>query len=133
MDQLRRIMAGINKQLKPTTASFKVAVIAIVMVVIMGLLFIIEHAGKPDMQELLPGTAAPDQLAAKSHLDAMGIKNELQGGKLFVASGDVVRAKALLAESGGLPSDKSLMFETLLARQSWTNSKQQNEQNYLVA
>jgi flagellar biosynthesis/type III secretory pathway M-ring protein FliF/YscJ len=133
MDQLRRIMASINKQLKPTSASFKVAVAAIVLVVLLALYIVAQSAGRAEMQELLPGVAAPDQVAAKNHLDNLGIKNELRGGKLYVASGDAIRAKAVLAESGALPNDKTLMFENLLAKQSWTNSKQQNEQNYLVA
>jgi flagellar biosynthesis/type III secretory pathway M-ring protein FliF/YscJ len=133
MDQLRRIMASINKQLRPMSASAKVAIGATVLFALAILFIVVEHAGTSDTRELFPGMAAQDQLSMKDRLDALGIKNQLKGGKLYVPVDEVAHAKAALAESGGLPNDKALMFETLLAKQSWTNSKQQNEQNYLVA
>src|SRR5689334_22096958 len=132
MDQLRRIMASINKQLRPMSAAAKVAIGAIVIVFLLALFIVADRAGKSDMVELLPGMPAADQTAAKTQLDIQDIKSELRSGKLMVPKDQYQRAQALLAESGRLSGDKSLMFETLLAKQSWTNSKQQNEQNYLV-
>jgi flagellar biosynthesis/type III secretory pathway M-ring protein FliF/YscJ len=133
MDQLRRIMAGINKQLRPTSAAAKVAIISMVLLFVAVLFFVAQQASKPDMQELFPGMSASDQLTAKNHLDALGIKNELKGGKLMVPPADALHAKAAIAESGQLPGDKTLIFNTLIASQSWTNSKQQNDQNFLIA
>jgi flagellar biosynthesis/type III secretory pathway M-ring protein FliF/YscJ len=133
MDQLRRIMASINKQLKPTSASFKVAVGATLLCLVLVLLFIARLTSSPDWREPFPGVSAADQQAMKNKLDDLNIKNRFEGGKLMVPSEEVGRAKGLLAESGAVPNDKALMFETLLSKQNWTNSKQQNEQNYLVA
>jgi flagellar biosynthesis/type III secretory pathway M-ring protein FliF/YscJ len=133
MDQLRRIMASINKQMRPMSVSAKVAVLALAMVLVLLVVIVVQNAGRADMRELYPGMSAADQISIKDRLDALGIKNRFTNGKVYVAPDDAAHAKAALAQAGALPNDKALMFETLLAKQSWTNSKQQNEQNYIIA
>ncbi len=133
MDQLRRIMASINKQLRPTSAAAKMAIGAFALLFLALMFIVAERSSTPDMQELFPGMAANDQITAKNHLDSLGIKNELKGGKLMVPSADALHARAAIAESGQLPGDKTLIFDTLIASQSWTNSTQQNDQNFLIA
>lgn len=133
MDQLRRVMASINKQLRPMSASAKLAVGALALVLLLLVVIVVQNSGRSDMRELYPGMPAADQPSIKARLDDLGINNRFTNGKVYVAPDDVARAKAALAQSGALPSDKTTMFETLLAKQSWTNSKQQNDQNYIIA
>jgi flagellar biosynthesis/type III secretory pathway M-ring protein FliF/YscJ len=131
MDQLRRIMASINKQLKELTVSGKVALLSVGIVLLLSLALVALLTNKPNAVELFPGMAAADQAKAKAYLDGVGVKTTMQdGGKLMVPADQAAHAKAMLAESGTLPSDKSQMFETLLSKASWTNSRQQNEELY---
>src|SRR5262249_39670391 len=133
MDPLRRIMASINKQLRPMSVSAKIAVAAVALLLLAIIFNVVMWSGRGEMSELYPGMSAPEQITIKDRLDALGSKNRMTNGKVYVPDEDVAHAKAALAQSGALPNDKALMFETLLAKQSWTNSKQQNEQNYIIA
>src|SRR5262245_27092620 len=112
MDQLRRIMASINKQLRPMSVSAKVAVFALALVLVLLVVLVIQNTGKPDMRELYPGMPAAEQVSIKDRLDALGIKNRLTNGKVYIAPDDAAHAKAALAQAGALPNDKAMMFES---------------------
>ncbi len=133
MDRLRQILANISKQLGTLTVVHKLLVGAVVVVIVMSLLLVGLLTGKADSIELLPGAAAPDQQRAASHLATVDIKHTLRDGVVFVRAADAPRARAMLQEAGALPGDKALLFANILEKQSWTNSRQVNEQTYRIA
>lgn len=133
MDFLRRTLATIRTQLGPLTATQKLLVASVAVVLLMTLFIVAQYTGRSTTADVLPGAAAADVTKAKTHLDGLGIKNEVKNGKLMVGTSDLLRAQASLAEARQLPGDKALFFESLVAKQSWTASRQQNEQAFTVA
>lgn len=133
MERLRRSLALISEQLGKLSTERKLLVGAVTVILVMVLYLVARSAGTPKRTELLPGVAVAEQQRAAAALDSMGIPNLFEGGKVLVLPSDGPRARAALAEAGQLPSDKSLLFENLIASQKWTNSRQLNEQNYLIA
>lgn len=133
MEQLRRTLAAISAQLSRLSTERKLLVGAVVVILVMVLYLVARTSGTPVLTELLPGVAPADQQRAAAALDGMGISYQLKGGKIYLQSAEASHARATLAESGQLPSDKTLLFENLIASQKWTNSRQLNEQNYLIA
>lgn len=133
MDSLRKALASIQSQLGKLNSTQKLLIASIVVVLGMALFIMSQYAGKQVLAEVLPGAAAADIQRAKTHLDTVGIAYKPVDGKLMVAVEDAGRAKAALAESQNLPGDKALFFESLVAKQSWTASRQQNDQAFTVA
>lgn len=134
MDQLRQVLETIRKHLGGLGASQKLLLGSLAVILVMTLGFIALYAGTPRMVELLPGIAPESQRSAANFLAAANIKHEIGAdGKLKVPAEREVQARAMLAENGKLPGDKSIMFDTLIEKQSWINSRQQNEQLYIIA
>ncbi|MFZ4429102.1 MAG: flagellar M-ring protein FliF C-terminal domain-containing protein [Phycisphaerales bacterium] len=133
MDFLRRTLATIQKQLGPLSATHKLLVGTVLIVLLMTLFIVSQYAGKQSVEEVLPG-ATPAQLdAAAAQLEAAGITTKREGNKLMVESGMRGRAISALGERGMLPNDKAIMFENILSKSNWMNSRQQNEQTYINA
>ncbi|MBS0196842.1 MAG: hypothetical protein JSR77_08795 [Planctomycetes bacterium] len=130
MEFLRRTFAPIGKHLGNLTPTHKLLVGSVVVVLGMTLLLVSQYTGKPSMVELLPGAPASEQDSAAAALGELGIPYENVGGKVMVHAADKSRAVSRLGESGKLPSDKAILFENILNKPSWTNSRQQNEQLY---
>lgn len=133
MDRLRQILAGITKNLGSLSATHKLLIGAMVVVVAMTLVIISLLTGRQAMQAVMPGVALAEQQKAQTFLEGAGIKTKVVNGDVAVSADEVFRARTLLAESSQLPSDKTLLFETLLERQSVFNSRQQNDQQYRIA
>jgi flagellar biosynthesis/type III secretory pathway M-ring protein FliF/YscJ len=133
MDSIRRILANVAEQLKKLTPSHKLAMASVALLLVTVMLVVAQWTGKPDLVDLLP-TANPQEIEqAKGVLVGAGFKVTPRDGKLMVASADQVAARATLAQTGQMPRDKQLLFETLIEKNSWTNSRQQNEMNFLNA
>jgi len=133
MDQIRRMMAMIRTQLGQLNVTHKLLIGSIIVVLAMTLFLVAQYSGAPQKDELLPGAGTADQQRAASYLNGVNIKYEFQNGKLLVAVEDIPRVRSMLAEAGQLPNDKAILFENILQQQSWTNSRQQNEQLYNIA
>ncbi len=134
MDVLRQMLETVRTYLGRLNATHKLLIGSLVVIAMMTLAFVALYAGRARMIELLPGVGAPDQARAAAFLTAASVPNQLRAdGKLMVSTEREAQARALLAENGKLPGDKSIMFDTLLTRQSWLNSRQQNEQLFLIA
>jgi len=130
MELLRRIWAPVARQMGALTPTHKLLVACVVLLLGMTLVLVAQYSGKPSMVELLPGSPASDQDTASAALTEMGIPHENKSGRIYVSPGDKSRAIARLAESGRLPGDKAILFENILNKPSWVNSRQQNEQIY---
>jgi len=133
MDFLRRILANVAEQLKKLTPSHKLAMASVALLLVTVMLVVAQWTGKADLVEVLP-TASPAEVEkAKAYLATAGFKLVPKDGKLMIASADAFNARAALAQSGQMPRDKQLLFESLIEKNSWTNSRQQNEMNFLNA
>jgi flagellar biosynthesis/type III secretory pathway M-ring protein FliF/YscJ len=133
MDALRRILANISEQVKKLSASHKLAMASTALLLLTLLFVVAQWSGKPDMVEVLPGATAAEQTAAQTTLSSVGFKVLPQNGRMMIAAVDAPRARAVLAEAGRMPSDKTLLFRNLIESSKWTNSQQENERNYLNA
>ncbi|MDX2130555.1 MAG: flagellar M-ring protein FliF C-terminal domain-containing protein [Planctomycetota bacterium] len=134
MDALRRTLATIQKQLGALSGAHKVIVACSVVIVLLTLGLVLVLTSSPSRVDLLPGATPEDQERAKGHLDALGIESRWNAsGRLEVSAKDAARASSSLARANLLPNDKALYFESLLASQSWMNSRQVNEQNFRIA
>jgi len=130
MEVIRRTFSGIRRNLGGLTATHKLLIGSIVIVLLMTLFVVSQYSGRTAVEELLPNAAATDVDAAEAHLATIGINTERRANKLMVGTADKRRAIASLAQARVLPNDKALLFETILKNPSWTNSRQQNEQLY---
>ncbi len=128
MEQIRHIMTTIKQWLGKLAPAHLLTLSLAVLFVIAVLLLLPAYFGKPDMVELYPGTTAADHQQFSTSLSSNNIKHESRDGGLYVSSQDLMRARSLISESGLLPNDKEILFQNILQQQSWTNSRQQNEQ-----
>lgn len=133
MDQIRRMMAMIQKYLGQLQTSQKLLMGSMGVIVLMVMLLVWIWSSQRRMVELLPGVAVENQQTSSAFLTSAGIPNEMRNGKLMVPAEKEGNARAMLAENGKLPSDKTIMFNNLIDRQSWINSRQQNEQLATIA
>lgn len=130
MDQLRRMMATIQVGLGGMKATHKLLIGSVIVIMVLAMVVVQLMTAKTNMVELLPGAPVSDQQRAAGELGKIGLVSKFEGGKLVVRSEDEYRARAVLSENNVLPNDKALIFENILLKQNWTNSRQQNEQLY---
>lgn len=123
MEQLRRTLAKIQQQLGRLTASQRLLIGSLVVIMLMSLWLVSQYAGRQKMVELLPGATAEDVKRAEAYLTKADIKHKMIGGVLKVPTESYSRAFAMLAESGQLPADKTILFSNLGENISWTDSK----------
>lgn len=128
MEQLRQSLATIKQWLSKLSGIHMLTLTLVALLVISFLMLASVFFGKPDMVELYPGTTAADQQQFATNLSTNNIKYETRNGNIYVSSQELMRARSLISESGLLPNDKEILFENILRQQSWTNSRQQNEQ-----
>lgn len=134
MDQLRRILDSIAKQIGALSATQKLLIGSLVVILGMTLFLVSQYAGKQTRVAPVPTLQTAEFERATQKLRLVGIQSFTEGGSLLVNSEDEFAARAALLEDGFVsPNDKALLFENILQRQSWTNSRQQNEKLYQVA
>ncbi len=133
-ERLRGALATIREQLGQMTATQKLLIGSLAVILVMTLFVVGQYAGRPAMVELLPGATADEMMRAETTLSSVGISSESRQGRLMVAAGDQHRAMAQLAERRALPADgEQILYANLSERQSWQNSRRQNEQLFLIA
>ncbi len=134
MDQLRQMLATVRMYLGKLGPAHKLLMASLVVIMVMTLAFVSLYSSKPSMVAILKGYPAEDQQRAAAFLLTAGVKSEIRSdGVLWVAAEQEGAARAALAENGKLPGDKTLLFTNLFEKQSWINSRQQNEQMFLIA
>jgi len=130
MEMVQRIFSPLKRQFGLLTVTHKLFMGSIFVILAMTLFIVSQYAGKATMQELLPGATPAELDAADAYLGEIGIPTERKNNKLLVPLAQKQQALIRLAESNRLPNDKAILFENILLKPSWTNSRQQNEQLY---
>ena len=132
--KLRQILDGIRKQLGQLTATQRLLIGSVGVIMVMTLFVVSQYAGRSDMAELKIGGSPDEQDRARLSLVNAGIDAESgPGGTLLVPVNSQRAAIAHLAQSGELPADSSVLFDNLLEKQSWNISKAQSEQLAQIA
>lgn len=134
MGQFREMLATIQKHLGGLSASSKLLIASLVVIMLMSLGYVAIYSSKSKFVELLPGMPAAEQAKAAAYLRNVNMQVEVgTDGKVMVPADSQAQARAALGESGKLSGDKSAMFELILDKQHWINSREQNERLFLVA
>jgi flagellar biosynthesis/type III secretory pathway M-ring protein FliF/YscJ len=130
MDQLRRVLATIQKNLGKLTVSHKLLIGSLAVILLMTLFLVSQYAGSAKMVELLPGASAEAQQKALAYLENNGLPHTSDGGKIMVPAEKQLSIVAALAEAGRLPEDSATTFKNVVERQNWMNPKSLNDQIY---
>lgn len=133
MDQLRRVLATIQKYLGQLGATQRLLIASVAVIALMAFFIVSQYAGKTSMVELFASGGAADQQRVIQFLQASNIEVRTENGKIMVPREAQRLAVAQLAESKMLPTDTSIMFQNILDKQSWQMSRQQNDQLYTIA
>ena len=133
MERLRQAMATIRKYLGGLTPTQRVLIGSIGVIAAMAMFLVAQYAGRPALVELLPGVAPADQQRAATILRASNFAVKDQDGRLMVDPATQGRALAVLQEENSLPDDTTVLFRNIIDKQSWQNSRTQNEQIYQIA
>lgn len=130
MDALRKVLEHIRKYLGRLGATQKLLIGSIAVILLMTLFIVTQYAGRSKLVDLM---AADGQAETVAFLRASGIPAREQNGRVMVPPDSKTRALSSMAEAGKLPDDAAVLFNSLIDRQKWTNSREQNEQLYIVA
>ena len=134
MDQLRQVLANIQRTLSGLTATQKLLIGSLVVVMVMALFMVALFTGRPQMVELLPNASPGDQQRAATLLDSRGFPYRVgPGGMVLVPMDQRVVALGQLGEEGYLPADTSILFNNLTDRTPWTMSREQARQQEVYA
>ncbi|MBX3363562.1 MAG: hypothetical protein KF866_02245 [Phycisphaeraceae bacterium] len=130
MDQIRKILTGIRTHLGKLTATQQLLIAALVVITMLTLVLVGNFSGRKSYVDLMTADGNDDlvRFLRTSHIDA-----QVRNGRVVVPPDSKRIALASMAESGRLPDDTALLFNSLFERQKWTNSREQNEQLYTVA
>lgn len=130
MDRLRSTLRTIRTQLGSMTATHQLLLGSLAVIALMGLFLVSQYAGAPALVELMPEDPGARRVEV---LQASGVPARVEGGRVMVPESYRTQALAILGESGRLPEDTATLFENLDQKQDWKNSRQQNEQQYVLA
>lgn len=130
MEQLRRILERVRTHLGKLTPSQRLLLASLGVISLMALFLISQYASKRSMVDLMNGD---DQMETVRFLQTQGIEAEQRDGRIWVPDGSRRVALAAMAEGGRLPEDSAVLFDSLIDKQKWTNSREQNLQLYTIA
>lgn len=130
MESLRTAMANIGEQLAKLSPSQRMLIGSLCVIAVMALFLVGQYAGKGEMVELMPAEGNGQVLAT---LRGNGIQAEERDGQVYVPPSSRRAAMAQLGEAGMLPNDTTILFGNLIDKQSWQNSRQQNQQIFNIA
>ncbi|MCC6676963.1 MAG: hypothetical protein IT436_07455 [Phycisphaerales bacterium] len=133
MDQLRRVLATIQKYLGQLGLTQRLLIGSVAVIALMAFFIVTQYAGRTTMVELFASGGTGDQQRVIQFLEAANIEVRSDNGKIMVPREAQRTAIAQLAESRMLPTDTSIMFQNILDKQSWQMSRQQNDQLYTIA
>ncbi|MFK7758785.1 MAG: flagellar M-ring protein FliF C-terminal domain-containing protein [Phycisphaerales bacterium] len=112
------------------TASQKLLLASLAVIAAMTMFLVSQYASKPALVDLIGETG---DAMTMSSLRSAGIEAQLVDGKIQVPPGQRSSAVAVLAQSGQLPGDTTLMFQNLIQSQDWKASKEQHRQQFTIA
>ena len=136
MDQLQRIMLTIRAGLGRLGPTERMLIGSMCVILVMGLFLVSQYAGRRKLAPLFPGVALtePQREEYMAVLTSFGAPVKAgTGGEILVPAEQATALRGRLAETGRTPADTSLMFDTLIDRQSWTASREETHRNYVIA
>jgi flagellar biosynthesis/type III secretory pathway M-ring protein FliF/YscJ len=133
MDVMRRMLGTIKEQLARLGPTERLFIASVVVILVMGLFLVSQFAARPSLVPLLPGVAVADQQRAQAFLSSSGFQCTMVNNQAMVPMDQKGNALALLTANKQMPSDTSGFFQSLIAAQSWSNSRQMNEAIYNAA
>ncbi|MFG0257327.1 MAG: hypothetical protein ACF8GE_05435 [Phycisphaerales bacterium JB043] len=126
LEQIREQLTGLQLAHKMLLASF-------VVIMLMTMFVVTQYAGSRQFVELAPGLTPEQQTQAVQYLQASNVEYKQVGGELRVPLDRRYAILGQMQQSGALPDDTTLLFDTLLEKQSWTQTSDQHRQTYLIA
>ena len=130
MDKLRQTVTQILEQLKNLTQTQKLLIASLSVIVLMSMFLVVQYTSRPGMVELM---SDDPQSQILSTLKAAGFEVEVKDGKVLVPPSERTAAIAQLSQNGALPSDSTILFNTLMGKQDWRNSASKDRQQYIFA
>ena len=128
MGQLRQVLSMIQAQMTRLSASQKLLMASLAVIMLMTLFLVTQYSGRNQMVELMPGAGADQQQRAIEALQLTGVSYRTDRGKLLVRADQKHLALAQLSQGGALPADSSLLFSNIVEKQSWAMSADQRRQ-----
>jgi flagellar biosynthesis/type III secretory pathway M-ring protein FliF/YscJ len=136
MDQLQRILMTIRSGLGRLGPTEQMLIGSMCVILVMGLFLVSQYAGSAKLAPLFPGVTLtePQREEYTAVLTSFGapVKSG-PSGEILVPAEQATALRGRLAESGRTPADTSIMFDTLIEKQSWTASREENHRNYIIA
>lgn len=130
MDFVNQYWAYIRANLEGLSASTKLLIGSLLVILLLVGFLGMLYAGKAEMQPLSGfAEGRTEQIVAK--LNSAGIETKLDGGQVFVGNSDFERAIAMLAQGQLLSGDAYQAFEDMVASPWMSNA--QNDSAYLKA
>jgi flagellar M-ring protein FliF len=126
LEQIREQLGGLQLVHRMLLASF-------VVIMLMTMFVVTQYAGSRQFVELAPGLTTDQQTQAVQHLQASNVEYKQVNGELRVPLEQRYAILGQMQQSGALPDDTTLLFNTLLENQSWTQTSTQHRQTYLIA
>lgn len=130
MNQLREMMENAGTYIGKMGASQKLLLGSLAVIAAMTIFLVSQYASKPAMVDLIGESG--NSLSLTSLRNA-GIDAQVVDGQIKVPPAQQSAAVAVLAQSGQLPGDTTLMFGNLIGSQDWKASKEQHRQQYYIA
>jgi flagellar biosynthesis/type III secretory pathway M-ring protein FliF/YscJ len=130
MNQLRQVLDNAGIYIGKMTASQKLLLASLAVIAAMTMFLVSQYASKPALVDLM---AESGDTMAVSSLRAAGIRAEVVNGQIQVPPSQQTSAMAVLAQSGQLPGDTTLLFQNLIQSQDWKASKEQHRQQFNIA
>lgn len=128
MGAFRRALATISMYLGKLTISQRLLIGSLAVIMLMSLFVVRQYASVPDNVPLLEANASAErQAAALSFVRANFVPYTVNdGGAVLVPPGRQYSVLAQMSQQGKLPDDNHLLFDSLINKQSWTQTYQQN-------
>lgn len=115
MDLLKSQVTRISEQLAGLTATQKMLVGALVVIMVMTLLYGARSAGTAQMEAILDQSFSKEDIyKITGELDSRGITNTVTGDKIMIPADQKWRVMAILGYNQLLPSDTSAGFDALV-------------------
>lgn len=135
MGAMRRALATIQVYLGRLTPSQKLLMGSLAVIMLMTLFLVRQYASAPENVALLEPNASPERQArALQFVQANFVPHTIdEAGAVRVPPGRQYAILAQMTQQGKLPDDNHLLFDSLIGRQSWTQTYQQNAMMETVA
>lgn len=130
MEKLRQIIENAGTYIGKMTASQKLLLGSLAVIAAMTMFLVSQYASKPALVDLMSESGSAMSM---SSLRAAGIDAQVVNGTIQVPPSQRSRAVAVLAQSGQLPGDTTLLFGNLGGAQDWKSSKEQHRQLFNIA